>query len=98
MRPITRNLLLLACLPTSALIAAGFVGSPALAKCRQDCKQVIATEFKARKSACRRRRAGKACRRACRDKQKASGKACKAVTGPTPPGCGRLTPHPTTLV
>ena len=37
MRPITRNLLALACLLTTALIAAGLVCSPALAKCGKDC-------------------------------------------------------------
>src|SRR2546425_7986591 len=91
MRPITRSLLALACLLTTALIAAGLVGSPALAKCGKDCKQLIATEFKACKSACPERRAGKACRKACRHEKKASGKACKAATSPTPPGCGRTT-------
>src|SRR2546426_772232 len=97
MRPITRSLLALACLLTTALIAAGFVGSSALAKCGKDCKQLIATEFKACKSACPRRRAGKACRKACRDEKKANGKACKAATSPTPPDCGRMTTTTTTL-
>src|SRR5438876_2174961 len=97
MRPITRNLLALACLLTTALIAAGLVGSPALAKCGKDCKQLIATEFKACKSACRRRRAGKACRKTCTHEKKANGKACKAATSPTPPDCGRMTTTTTTL-
>src|SRR6266699_165456 len=98
MRPITRNLLALACLFTTALIAAGLVGSPALAKCGKDCKQLIATEFKACKSACPRRRAGKACRKACRHEKKAKGRACKAATSPTSPGRGRMTTTTTTLV
>src|SRR6266581_2894311 len=98
MRAITRSLLALACLLTTALIAAGFVGSPALAKCGKDCKQLIATEFKKCKSACPRRRAGKACRKACRHEKKSKGKACKAATSPTSPGCGRLTTTTTTLV
>src|SRR5438094_3867314 len=97
MRPITRNLLALACLLTTALIAAGLVGSPALAKCGKDCKQLIATEFKACTSACRRRRAGKACRKACRHEKKANAKTCKAATSPTPPDCGRMTTTTTTL-
>src|SRR6266581_5334381 len=98
MRAITRSLLALACLLTTTLIAAGFVGSPALAKCGKDCKQLIATEFKKCKSACPRRRADKACRKACRHEKKAKGKACKAATSPTSPGCGRLTTTTTTLV
>src|SRR5882724_3642221 len=98
MSPITRSLLALACLLTTALIAAGFVGSPALAKCGKDCKQLIATEFKKCKSACPRRRADKACRKACRHEKKSKEKACKAATSPTSPGCGRLTTTTTTLV
>src|SRR5437016_3973038 len=97
MRPITRSLLALPVL-TTALIAAGFVGSPALAKCGKACKQLIATEFTACKSACPRRRAGKACRKACRHEKKSSRKACAAATSPTPPGCGRMTTTTTTLV
>src|SRR5438132_13743268 len=97
MRPITRSLLALPVL-TTALIAAGFVGSPALAKCGKACKQLIATAFKACKSACPRRRAGKACRKACRHEKKSSRKACTAATSPTAPGCGRMTTTTTTLV
>src|SRR5438067_7353235 len=97
MRPITRSLLALPVL-TTALIAAGFVGSPALAKCGKACKQLIATEFTACKSACPKRRAGKACRKACRHEKKSSRKACTAATSPTPAGCGRMTTTTTTLV
>jgi hypothetical protein len=98
MRPITRSLAGLACLLTTALVEAGLEGSAALAKCGKDCKHLIATEFKACRSACPKRHPGKACRKACRHQKKSDRKACKSAPSPTPPGCGRMTTTTTTLV
>jgi hypothetical protein len=98
MRSIPRSLVALASLRATALIAACLVGSPALAKCGTNCRQLIATEFKECKSDCPKRPAGKACRKACRHEKKANGKACKAAPSPTPPSCGRMTTTTTTPV
>jgi len=70
-----------------ALLGAGLMSVPALAKCPKACKTQFKSEFKSCKTACPKRKAGKDCRKACRDTKKASVTACKAATSPTPPAC-----------
>jgi hypothetical protein len=67
------------------------VAVPAGAKCRSDCKHVIAGAFRTCKSACTKGKAGKSCRVACATERKANRTACKAATSPTPPSCGQST-------
>jgi len=70
---------------------------PAHAKCKKDCKLVIAGEFKACKKPCTKGKAGKSCRGACASDRKANRTACKNATSPTPPSCGQSTTTTTTL-
>src|SRR6266478_6405314 len=67
------------------LVGAGLTASPALAKCRSDCKKHIVAEAKACKSGCCK---DKVCKKACRDEKKSDKAACTAATNPMPPSCG----------
>ena len=62
---------------------------PAHARCRKDCKGVIAGEFRTCKQACTKGTAGKSCRAACASDRRANRTACKNATSPTPPTCGQ---------
>src|SRR2546425_1117346 len=75
------------------LVGAGLIASPALAKCRSDCRKQIVAEAKACKSACGK---DKVCKKACKEEKKSDVAACKAATNPTPPGCGETTTTTTT--
>jgi hypothetical protein len=70
------------------IVGAGLTAPPALAKCGSNCKKVIASEFKACKTACSK---DKVCKKACTDEKKADAVACKAATNPAPPDCGEAT-------
>src|SRR6266567_3334067 len=75
------------------LVGGGLTASPALAKCRSDCKKQIVAEAKACKSGCGK---DKVCKKACRDEKTSDVAACKAATNPTPPDCGETTTTTTT--
>jgi len=64
---------------------------PAHAKCKKDCKRVIAGEFRTCKKACTKGKAGKSCRAACASERTANRVACKNAASPTPPSCGQAT-------
>ena len=70
-----------------ALLGAGLMSVPALAKCKKDCKTQFRTDFRSCKAACATGAAGKDCRKACRVAKRASLTKCKAATSPTPPTC-----------
>jgi hypothetical protein len=93
-----RTLSAVASLVVSAmlLLAVGLLPSPAQAKCRKDCKQTLAGKFKACKSACPKRKPGKACRAACTAAFKTDKATCRGATNPTPPNCGASTTTTTT--
>src|SRR5256712_6760456 len=75
------------------LVGGGLTVSPALAKCRSDCKKQIVAEAKACKSGCGK---DKVCKEACRDEKKSDVAACRAATNPTPPDCGETSTTTTT--
>ena len=64
---------------------------PAHAKCKKDCKQVIAGEFRSCKKPCMKGKAGKSCRATCASDRAANRMACKTAPSPTPPSCGQST-------
>ena len=82
---------LLAALAAIAL-GAGFMGSPAVAKCKGDCRKALAHELVACKAACGTGPASNPCRKACTADHLSDLRACKAATNPTPPGCGEASP------
>lgn len=69
----------------------GLMAVPAHAKCRKDCKRVIAGRLKACKAACPKRKPGKSCRATCLADLKADKTACRTATNPAPPDCGAST-------
>lgn len=77
--------------PTVLVFAVGLMPFPAQAKCKKDCKQVIASAFKECKAACPKRKPGKACRATCTTEQKADKATCRKATNPAPPNCGAST-------
>jgi hypothetical protein len=65
-----------------ALLGAGLMSVPALAKCTKACHKQFNSELKSCKTACPKGKTGKDCRKACRDARKASVTKCKAATSP----------------
>jgi hypothetical protein len=64
----------------------------AVAKCTKDCKTQITSEARTCKAKCAKGKAGKECRKACRDEKRTDTKACKHASNPIPPGCGEASP------
>jgi hypothetical protein len=73
--------------------AAGLVPVPAQAKCRKDCQQTLNRNARACKTACPKKKAGKACRAGCAAQLKRDRMTCKKATNPTPPTCGGSPTH-----
>jgi hypothetical protein len=69
-------------------LGASLIGAPALATCGEDCRTQIRDAFTVCKAGCPAGSAGRACRSPCRTGFWVDRAACRAVTNPTPPGCG----------
>ena len=69
------------------VFGASLMGSPALAKCKGDCRKLLSHEMIACKHACGRGPQANPCRKACSQDHVADLQACKAAANPTPPGC-----------
>jgi hypothetical protein len=69
-----------------ALLSAGLMGVPALAKCPRKCKSQFAHALRTCKRGCPKHMAGKTCRMACVAARTASVQKCKAAN-PTLPAC-----------
>lgn len=67
-----------------ALLGAGLMGVPALAKCNRTCRSQIATALRDCKKTCAKGKAGKACRKTCNTTKTASITKCRKAT---PPAC-----------
>src|SRR5262245_55373915 len=77
-------------------LGASLIGSPALATCGEDCRTQIRDAFTVCKAGCAAGSAGRACRSPCRTGFRVDKAACRAVTNPTPPGCGQMLSKVTT--
>jgi hypothetical protein len=71
----------------TVVLGTGLMASPALAKCKGDCRKLLAHEMKACKVACGRGKANNLCRKGCVAAHLSGLRACKAAANPTPPGC-----------
>jgi hypothetical protein len=69
------------------VFGSGLTGSPALAKCKGNCRKVLAHEMVACKAACGKGPGANSCRKACVADHLNDLRACKAAANPTPPGC-----------
>ena len=70
------------------VFGASLMGSPALAKCKGDCRKLLSHEMIACKHACGRGPQANPCRKACSQDHVADLMACKKAANPTPPACG----------
>src|SRR5262245_10593047 len=78
------------------VVALLLVAAPSFAdQCPKSCRRQLDQELRSCKSACPKRKAGKACRNQCRSGRRAAKQTCRSGVAPTPPLCGAITPVPT---
>lgn len=68
-------------------LSLSLIALPAAAKCKGDCRKLLAHEMVACKAACGHGRAANACRKACSREHLSGLRACKKAANPTPPVC-----------
>jgi hypothetical protein len=76
---------------TLLVAGASLTPRPAQARCKKDCKQVLAGAAKACRQLCAKGKSGRSCRTACAMDLKAAKTTCRKATNPTPPACGQST-------
>jgi hypothetical protein len=69
------------------VFGASLMGSPALAKCKGNCRKALAHEMITCKAACGHGKKANPCRKACSAAHVAGLRTCKKAANPTPPGC-----------
>ncbi len=78
------------------VLGASLAPSPALAKCKKECKTLIVNGFRACKKACPKKKPGRTCRATCSTQFNSDKATCRSATNPTPPSCGATTTTTTT--